>query len=69
MIGGHDAATAPVDADRSRWLRLQARLADLALGSGTAAAHAQHTVGRHLAFLPPEALELDLGRQLRQPAI
>lgn len=37
MIGGHDAAMAPGDADRSHWLRLQARRAELARGSGATA--------------------------------
>ncbi|HQX23958.1 MAG TPA: protein kinase [Pseudomonadota bacterium] len=40
--------------------QLHRALAELALASGPRAPLAQQTVGRHLAFLPPEALELDL---------
>jgi WD40 repeat protein len=49
------------DAGSADWVALQARLADLALGSSSLALPLlQATQSRHLAFLPPEALELDL---------
>ncbi len=51
-----DTAPAPVP----EFLRLHRALASLALATGPTAALGQHTGGRHLAFLPPEALELDL---------
>lgn len=56
-----------VRADSADWLALQVRLADLALGQSGAAAAATHgTQARHLAFLPPEALELDLTDPLQR---
>ena len=53
-----DGDTAPAPAPE--FLRLHRALASLALATGPTAALGQHTGGRHLAFLPPEALELDL---------
>jgi WD40 repeat protein len=49
----------PASAD---WLALQNRLGDLALGSAPSGmrASAHLTQSRHLAFLPPDALDLDL---------
>ena len=54
-------------ADSADWLDLQARLADLALGRpSNALPLAQATQARHLAFLPPEVLELDLDDPLQR---
>lgn len=56
----------PAD-DSADWLALQGRLADLALGrSSNALPLAQATQSRHLAFLPPEVLELDLDDPLQR---
>jgi WD40 repeat protein len=49
------------DGASADWLALQERLADLALGhSAHPLAASEPTHARHLAFLPPEVLELDL---------
>ncbi len=57
-----------VDPASVGWLALQGRLADLALGSSpsTAGVAAHLTQSRHLAFLPPEVLDLDLADPIQR---
>ncbi len=59
---------ASMDPASAGWLALQGRLADLALGSSPSAAGvaAHLTQSRHLAFLPPEVLDLDLADPLQR---
>jgi len=64
----HTQRTAPTGGDpgSAGWMQVQARLADLALGTQPTGAPTQHTMGRHLAFLPTDALDLDLSDPLQR---
>jgi hypothetical protein len=68
MSAGHTTRTAPArDPPATDWLELNAKLADLALASARSPSRAPHlTQSRHLAFLPPEALDLDLSDSLQR---